>query len=102
MFWAFPLYWGLITTFKPEYRVVRPGFALWPRHFTFENYGHVLLETKIGLWYVNSLITSGAVTIIVVMMAASAGYAISQLDFPLPALLLVDDPGEFHGPDSRL
>ena len=83
VFWAFPLYWGLITTFKPEYEVVRPGFALWPRHFTFENYGHVLLETKIGLWYVNSLITSGAVTIIVVMMAASAGYAISQLDFPL-------------------
>ena len=47
-----------------------------------ENYVHVLLQTKIGLWYVNSLITSGAVTIIVVMMAAGAGYAISQLDFP--------------------
>ncbi len=23
--WAFPLYWGLVTTFKPEYEVVRPG-----------------------------------------------------------------------------
>ena len=82
IFWAFPLYWGLVTTFKPEYEVVRPGVALWPAHFTLENYGHVLLETKIGLWYINSLITSGAATVIVVMMAASAGYAISQLDFP--------------------
>ncbi|HXE25217.1 MAG TPA: carbohydrate ABC transporter permease [Roseiarcus sp.] len=81
--WAFPLYWGLVTTFKPEPDVVQPGVALWPRHFTIENYWHVLLETKIGLWYVNSLITSGAVTVIVVMMAAAAGYAISQLDFPL-------------------
>jgi multiple sugar transport system permease protein len=80
--WAFPLYWGLVTTFKPEYEVVRPGVELWPEHFTLENYAHVLLQTKIGLWYVNSLITSGAVTIIVVMMAAGAGYAISQLDFP--------------------
>ena len=42
----------------------------------------MLLQTKIGLWYINSLITSGAVTGIVMLMAASAGYAISQLNFP--------------------
>jgi multiple sugar transport system permease protein len=80
--WAFPLYWGLITTFKHEYEIVRPGFQPWPEHFTFENYVHVLLQTKIGYWYINSLITSVAVTVLVVMMAASAGYAISQLHFP--------------------
>ena len=40
-----------MTTFKPEYEVVRPGVQLWPEHFTFENYVHVLLQTKIGLWY---------------------------------------------------
>jgi multiple sugar transport system permease protein len=80
--WAFPLYWGLITTFKHEYEIVRPGVQLWPEHFTFENYVHVLLQTKIGFWYINSLITSAAVTLLVVMMAAGAGYAISQLEFP--------------------
>jgi multiple sugar transport system permease protein len=80
--WAFPLYWALVTTFKPEYEVVRPGVELWPQHFTFENYVHVLFQTNIGYWYVNSLITSGAVTILVVLMAAGAGYAISQLNFP--------------------
>jgi multiple sugar transport system permease protein len=80
--WAFPLYWGLVTTFKHEYEIVRPGFQIWPEHFTVENYVHVLLQTKIGLWYINSLITSLSVTVIVVAMSASAGYAISQLDFP--------------------
>ena len=80
--WAFPLYWGLITTFKHEYEIVRPGVQLWPEHFTFENYVHVLLQTKIGYWYINSLITSSAVAVLVVMMAAGAGYAISQLNFP--------------------
>jgi multiple sugar transport system permease protein len=79
---AFPLYWALVTTFKPEYEVVRPGVELWPEHFTFDNYLHVLFDTKIGYWYLNSLITSAAVTVIVVAMAAAAGYAISQLDFP--------------------
>ena len=80
--WAFPLYWALVTTFKFEYEAVRPGIELWPEHFTLDNYLHVLLQTKIGLWYLNSLITSGAVTIIVVALAAGAGYAISQLRFP--------------------
>jgi multiple sugar transport system permease protein len=72
----------VVTTFKPENEVVRPVVELWPQHFTFENYLHVLFETNIGYWYVNSLITSGAVTILVVLMAAGAGYAISQLNFP--------------------
>ena len=80
--WAFPLYWALVTTFKPESEVVQAGLQLWPAHFTLENYGHVLFDTKIGLWYVNSLVTSGAVTLIVVIMSAGAGYAISQLNFP--------------------
>jgi multiple sugar transport system permease protein len=61
---------------------VRPEIQLWPEHFTLENYVHVLLQTKIGIWYVNSLITSAAVTVIVVGLAAGAGYAISQLNFP--------------------
>jgi len=80
--WAFPLYWGVITTFKPEHDIVRPGVELWPEHFTFENYGHVLFQTKIGVWYLNSLITSASVTVLVIVMAAGAGYAISQLEFP--------------------
>jgi multiple sugar transport system permease protein len=80
--WAFPLYWALVTTFKPENEVVRPGVELWPEHFTLASYIHVLFDTNITRWYVNSLITSGAVTVIVVIMAAGAGYAISQLQFP--------------------
>jgi len=80
--WAFPLYWAIVTTFKPEAEVIEPGIKLIPAHPTLENYGHVLFQTNIGLWYINSLITSGAVTILVVIMAAGAGYAISQLRFP--------------------
>jgi multiple sugar transport system permease protein len=80
--WAFPLYWGMVTTFKPESEVVRAGVNLAPEHFTIENYWHALFETKIGVWYLNSLVTSLTVTVLVVIMAAGAGYAISQLDFP--------------------
>ena len=85
--WAFPLYWAIITTLKPEYEVVEPGVRLWPRDLTFDAYVHVLVNTKIGIWYLNSLVTSGAVTIIVTFMGATCGYAISQLSFPGRTLL---------------
>lgn len=82
IFWAFPLYWAAVTTLKVENDIVQPGIQLWPQRFTLDAYVHVLFNTKIGTWYLNSLLTSGAVTILVVMMSAAAGYAISQLNFP--------------------
>ena len=33
--WAFPLYWGVITSLKPEDEVVRPYVELWPDTLTF-------------------------------------------------------------------
>jgi multiple sugar transport system permease protein len=80
--WAFPLYWGVVTSLKPESDVVQAGLHLWPEHLTFDAYTYALFGTKIGLWYINSIVTSIATTIIVIIMAAGAGYAISQLDFP--------------------
>jgi multiple sugar transport system permease protein len=80
--WAFPIYWALITTFKPEQDIVRPGVDFWPDRFTLEAYSHVLFNTKISTWYMNSLVTSALVTLLVIMMSAAAGYAISQLEFP--------------------
>jgi len=80
--WAFPLYWAVVTTFKPESDVVKDTVTLWPERFTLEAYTHVLFNTKIGTWYVNSLITSVSVTFLVLIIAAGAGYAISQLHFP--------------------
>lgn len=80
--WAFPLYWGVVTSLKPEDEVVQSGMQLWPSHITIEAYTHAMFGTKLGLWYLNSLATSFATTFLVIITSAAAGYAISQLDFP--------------------
>lgn len=80
--WAFPLYWALVTSVKPESQVIEPGLGLWPRTFTLNAYLHVLFNTNIGVWYINSLVTSISVTVLVIVMGATCGYAISQLRFP--------------------
>ncbi len=82
IFWAFPLYWAVITSLKPEYEVVAPGVSFWPREFTLSSYIHVFTNTSIGHWYVNSLVTSALTTVGVVATSALCGYAISQLSFP--------------------
>jgi multiple sugar transport system permease protein len=85
--WAFPMYWAMVTTFKPESDVVKPGLRLWPEHFTLDAYWHVLTRTQIIQWYANSVFTSVSVTAIVIIVSAACGYAISQLRFPGRGLL---------------
>jgi multiple sugar transport system permease protein len=80
--WAFPMYWGVVTSLKPDADVVKGSVVLYPSPFTWDAYTHALFGTSMGKWYLNSLITSGATTIIVVLTAAGAGFAISQLRFP--------------------
>jgi multiple sugar transport system permease protein len=79
--WAFPLYWAVITTLKPEFEVAQPGLNLLPKTWTLGAYTHVLTTTKIGQWYVNSVVVAVSVTVVVVMMGALCGYALSQLRF---------------------
>ncbi len=80
--WAFPLYWAIVTTLKPEHEVTRPYIEMLPETWSIEAYVHVLTNTKIGYWYINSLATSAAITVVVILMGMMAGYAISRLNFP--------------------
>lgn len=80
--WAFPIYWGIISSLKPEDEVVRPYIELWPDTLTFRHYVFALFETQIGRWYLNSIITALGITAITVVTSMLAGYAISQLRFP--------------------
>ena len=82
MLWAFPLYWGVISSLKPEDEVVRPYIELWPEHLTFQHYIFALTNTQIGIWYVNSVVVAVGVTVLTITSSMLCGYAISQLRFP--------------------
>lgn len=80
--WAFPLYWGIVSSLKPENEVVRPFIELWPENLTFEHYIFALTETEIGRWYLNSVVTALGITLLTVSTSMFCGYALSQLRFP--------------------
>lgn len=80
--WAFPLYWGIVSSLKPEDEVVRPFIELWPDTLTFQHYVHALTSTQIGAWYLNSVVVAVGVTVITILSSMLCGYALSQLRFP--------------------
>ena len=80
--WAFPLYWGVISSVKPEDEVVRPYIELWPETFTLSHYAYALTNTQIGIWYLNSIATAVGVTVLTIVPSLLCGYALSQLRFP--------------------
>ena len=81
--WAFPIYWGMVSSIKPEDEVVRPYIELWPQTLTFEHYVHALTATQIGRWYLNSIVSAVGTTFITIVTSILCGYALSQLRFPL-------------------
>ncbi|MFG2191278.1 sugar ABC transporter permease [Streptomyces sp. NPDC048639] len=50
--------------------------------FTFRNYAHVLNDTEFVTWFVNSVAIAGGTMLVGVLIAASAGYALSRMRFP--------------------
>ena len=100
--WAFPLYWGVISSLKPEDEVIRPYIELWPDTLTFGHYTFALFETEIGRWYINSIGTAIGVTVLTVTSSMFCGYAISQLRFPGRNVLWWIILGSFMVPTQTL
>ena len=82
LIWAFPLYWGIVSSLKPEDEVVRPYIELWPENLTFSHYVTAIYDTQIVSWYINSVAVAVGVTVITILTSMLCGYALSQLDFP--------------------
>ncbi|KRA98402.1 sugar ABC transporter permease [Devosia sp. Root685] len=78
----FPIYWAVITSIKPDGEVISGSNSLWPNRMVFDSYIHIWNNTNIGIWYINSMVTSLIITALVIVSSAGCAYALSQLDFP--------------------
>jgi len=100
--WIFPLYWAFITSIRSEDRVVSNDAGLWPDEFNFSAYTHVFYNTKIIIWYINSIGTALIITFLVIVTGMMCAYAISQMRFPARRLLYGVILGCFMVPSQAL
>ena len=80
--WSFPVLWGLATSFKTERDVLAypPVIVFEP---TLANYREVLLgATTILPNVISSLILAGGTTLLTMLLAIPAAYALARLELP--------------------
>ncbi len=93
LFVLFPFYWVITTSFKTTPQISERRSIFWPDPWTTEQYATLLQDTPFLDWFRNTVIVAVASTIISVVLAALAAYALSRLKFlgagALTAFLLI-------------
>lgn len=75
-----PIIVMFVTSFKTQVDIMS-GESMWFFQPTFDNYTHVF-ENKFDLFLRNSIIVSLASTVLSLLVAGMAAYALSRLEFP--------------------
>lgn len=85
-----PLVLLVVTSFKPETEVLNFEAVL-PREWTWANFTRILStpeEVPVGRWFLNSLLISGATTLVVLTVSSLAAYALVRLRPPGSGVVL--------------
>ncbi|MFC8130683.1 carbohydrate ABC transporter permease [Streptomyces sp. NPDC057302] len=83
LLWIVPLAWALATSVRPAQEVVTNPTGWFTAHPTLDAYGEIFDAGKLPYWYANSFITSILTTVLTVIMASLAAFALSQTRFRL-------------------
>jgi multiple sugar transport system permease protein len=87
-----PLLWMFSTSFKPNYLTTRFPPQWIPKTFSGEGYQTILTTTSgnpVLQWFLNSLIAASAHTILVLVTASMAAYALARMHFRGKNLMFV-------------
>ena len=68
----------VITSLKPRSEIYTRTPDLWPNHPQWHQYSHVFGEGHVGRALLNSLIVASATTLICVVVAGMAAYALAR------------------------
>jgi multiple sugar transport system permease protein len=75
--WLFPLLWTALTSVKPlgDLNGLTPQFVFMP---TFSNYETLFSDQNYGFYLKHSLLVAGGATIVAMILASLAGYALAR------------------------
>jgi multiple sugar transport system permease protein len=82
IFLAFPFYWMVVSTVKPENEVYSRSIELLPSRIDFQMYHKLLSDPQLPVarFFLNSVIISLGATIVCVVTASLAGYVLARHD----------------------
>ncbi len=84
--WLVPTLWMLSLSFQPNDVLARTTsstfFGLVPLPFTLDNYAALFSYGQTPVWFLNSTIVAVGMTLAVLFVSTTAGYALARLSFP--------------------
>ena len=87
---AFPIYWVVITSFKPSAEILdRSVITYFPHTFTTENYSTLFRMMDYGVYIKNSTIVALLTALVVTILSILSGYALSRYKFKGKGLILL-------------
>ncbi len=77
----FPLYWIVVTAFKPTSDIYKFPLEYWPSTFSMENFAGLFSRANFGTYLMNSLIIATVSAAIVTVISLLSGYIIARFEF---------------------
>ncbi|HEX2142162.1 MAG TPA: carbohydrate ABC transporter permease [Candidatus Limnocylindria bacterium] len=79
-----PLAWMVSTSLKSPNEMANPDLNLLPREPTLESYEKILgqSQTPVFQWFVNSILAATLQTVLILITASMAAYALARMQFP--------------------
>ena len=81
LLWVYPFIWMFSASFKSNQAILSDGLRLLPREPTFSAYGRAWNEAHFNVYFLNSVITTAATIVIVVLRCSTSGYVLAMYDF---------------------
>ncbi|SDK82183.1 N,N'-diacetylchitobiose transport system permease protein [Actinopolyspora mzabensis] len=86
---AFPLYWMVLTAFKPDGQIQSTDPRPWTFSPTLENFRQVFTVDDFGRYFLNSVIVAGVVVLLSLVMSFLAAVALTRFRFRGRTVLLI-------------
>ena len=76
--YGFPFLYMVLTSFKTPLETIAVPAQVWPTTWTFDNYADALTRSGVGASFINSIVTAVLSTLISLLLAVPAAYAITR------------------------
>lgn len=77
-----PLFWMVLTAFRPAHEVMRIPPSIVPGALTLEHVQHLLWDTPFLTYFRNSLVIAGTTTAFVIVIGTLAAYSLARFRYP--------------------
>ncbi len=79
---GFPLAWLILTSIKPDREIFAAEPTFWTDLPSLDAYARLFEETNYLTYFINSIIVAGSATLLTIVVATLAAYAITRYRFP--------------------